>query len=223
MSASTAPPAPSSTATSMPPPDPRFATLASEEQIARTIAALEQNGIHAVVVTRREDAVQAVLDLIPPGAKVLDAASQTLATLGLTETLADVSRFHGLRSELMRLREAKDSDGMRRLAASPDVVVGSVHALTEKGQAVIASATGSQLAPYAYGAGRVIWVVGTQKIVPDLDGAFDRIQKYTYPLENARALKAYGAPSFVAKLLVVNREFAPGRIHVVLLRENLGF
>jgi len=223
MSASTAPPTPTPTAPSVPSPDLRFATLASEDQIARTVAALEQNGIHAVVASSRAEAVQAVLDLIPPGAQVLDAPSQTLAALGLTETLADATRFHGVRAELMRLREAKDMDGLRKLAGVADVVVGSVHALTEKGQAVIASATGSQLAPYVYGAGRVIWVVGTQKIVPDLDMAFARIQNYTYPLENARALKAYGAPSFVAKLLVVNREFLPGRIHVVLLRENLGF
>ncbi|MCI4360589.1 MAG: lactate utilization protein [Thermoplasmata archaeon] len=208
---------------SSPAPDPRFARLASEEQVQRTIAALQQNGIQAVVVSSREEAVRAVLDLIPPGASVLDATSQTLAGLGIPERLAGVPQSKSIRGELMRLHKDGRGDEARRLGSSPDVVVGSVHALTENGQAVVASATGSQLAPYAYGAGRVIWVVGTQKIVPDLATAFDRVDRYALPLESERALKAYGRGSAIAKLLVVNREFAPGRVHVVLLRENLGF
>ena len=201
----------------------RFGELATEAQIQATVAALEQNGISTTVAATRADAVAAVLDRIPPGSEVLDATSQTLAALGLDVALADPARFHDIRAELMRLRKENQPDAMRKLGASPDVIVGSVHAITEKGQVVIASATGSQLGPYASGAGKVIWVVGAQKIVPDLDTAFQRIQEYSLPLESERAMKAYGFASFVAKVLVVNREFTPGRVHVVLLRENLGF
>ncbi|MCI4321301.1 MAG: lactate utilization protein [Thermoplasmata archaeon] len=201
----------------------RFGELASEERLRTAVVALEQNGISTTVVSTRAEAVQAVLDRIPSGSEVLDAPSQTLVALGLDVALADPARFHDIRAELMRLREEKKSDAQRKLGASPDVIVGSVHAITEKGQVVIASATGSQLAPYVSGAGKVIWVAGTQKIVADLDAAFQRVQEYTLPRESERAMKAYGFPSFVAKLLVVNREFTPGRIHLVLIRENLGF
>jgi L-lactate utilization protein LutC len=143
--------------------------------------------------------------------------------LGLDETLADPSKFRNIRQELMRLRKENAVEALRKLGAAPEVIVGSVHAITERGQVVIASASGSQLGPYGFGAGKVIWVAGTQKIVPDLDAAFQRIQEYTLPLESERAQAAYGFPSFVGKLLVVQREHVPGRIHLVLIREKLGF
>ena len=204
-------------------PDARFGRMATEEQIRGTISALTQNGIQATVVQDRAEAIRTVLGLIPPGSEVLDATSQTLVALGLNEALADPARFHNIRPELMRLAQEKKSDAQRKLGGAPGVIVGSVHAITEKGQVVIASATGSQLAPYVYGAGKVIWVAGTQKIVPDLDAAFERVREYALPRESARAMKAYGKPSFVAKLLVINREFQPERLHLILIRENLGF
>jgi hypothetical protein len=204
-------------------PKSRFSELATEEQIQRVIAALGANGITASVVRDRAEAVRTVLDLIPNRSEVLDGSSQTLVALGLNESLADPSRFRNIRAELLRLRQEKQDDAQRKLGAAPDVIVGSVHAITEKGQVVIASASGSQLGPYVYGAGKVIWVAGTQKIVPDLDTAFQRIEEYTLPLESARAQAAYGFSSFVGKLLVIQREHVPGRIHLVLIRENLGF
>jgi acyl-CoA hydrolase len=99
---------------------------------------------------------------------------------------------------------------MRRIGASPDYVVGSVPAVTEHGEVIVASASGSQLAPYAYGAGAVIWVVGSQKIVPDRDAAFKRIYEYSFPREDERAREAYGIGSGVNKVLVVNRELHAG-------------
>jgi L-lactate utilization protein LutC len=95
--------------------------------------------------------------------------------------------------------------------------------LTETGSAIIASKTGSQLGPYVSGAAKVIWVVGSQKIVPNLEEGFKRVEEYSLPLENVRAMKAYGMTSSVDKLLVVNREITPGRITVVIVKENLGF
>lgn len=197
--------------------------MPSEERLRATVAALEQNGIRTVIAADRAAAVRIALELIPPGSEVFDATSQTLVALGLDKALADPSRFHNIRADLSRLSQEKKGGAQRKLGAAPDVVVGSVHAITEKGQVVIASATGSQLGPYAFGAGKVVWVAGTQKIVPDLESALQRIQEYTLPRESARALKAYGTPSFVSKLLVIQREFQPERLHLVLLRENLGF
>ncbi|MCI4354187.1 MAG: lactate utilization protein [Thermoplasmata archaeon] len=219
--ASTAQPLPAVPAERSAPLD--FARLASHEQIRATVAALEQNGIHAIVAEDRADAVRTVLSLIPPDSEVLDATSQTLVALGLTEALADPARFQNLRPALGRLAQEKKPREQRKLGAAPDVIVGSVHAVTEQGQVVVASATGSQLGPYAYNAGRVIWVVGTQKIVPDLATAFQRVEEHSFPLENARAQKVYGMGSFLGKHLVVSREFQAGRITLVFVPENLGF
>ena len=116
-----------------------------------------------------------------------------------------------------------EADEIRRLAAAPDVMLGSVHAVTESGTLVTASASGSQLGPYASGAGKVILIVGTQKIVSDLDEAFRRIEEYAFPLEDARAEAEYGIHSGVNKVLIVNRELTPGRITVVFVDEALGF
>jgi L-lactate utilization protein LutC len=204
-------------------PNPRFAQLATDAQIARAVDALEANGIHALVAASAAEAKRIVLELLPPGAQVFDSTSKTLTELGLAEEINRPGAYESVRPRLMALAQEGKSQEQRRLGASPDVIVGSVHAVTERGQVVIASASGSQLGPYASGAGTVIWVAGTQKIVPDLETAFDRIREYTFPLENARAQAAYGMGSAIAKLLVVQKEFQPGRITLVLVKENLGF
>jgi len=98
-----------------------------------------------------------------------------------------------------------------------------VHAVTEQGQVIVASMTGGQVGPYASGAGTVIWVVGAQKIVRDLEEGLRRIREYSYPLEDARAREAYGIASGINKVLIVNREVVPGRITVILVKEKLGF
>jgi hypothetical protein len=69
----------------------------------------------------------------------------------------------------------------------------------------------------------VVWIVGAQKIVPTLDEAMKRLHEYTYPLEDARALKAYGVHSGINKLLIVNREINPKRTTMIIVKENLGF
>jgi hypothetical protein len=115
------------------------------------------------------------------------------------------------------------ADEIRRLSAAPDVMLGSVHAVTETGSLLAASMGGSQLGPYVSGAGRVILVVGTQKIVSDLEEGLRRINEYAFPLEDARAQAAYGIHSAVNKVLIINHEIVPGRITVVLVDEVLGF
>ncbi len=95
--------------------------------------------------------------------------------------------------------------------------------MTQTGQVLIASNTGSQLSPYAYGARHVVWVVGTQKIVKDFAEGLQRINEYSLPLENERAQQAYGKGSNVSKILIVNKEVQPGRITIILVKEKLGF
>ncbi|HKS59646.1 MAG TPA: LUD domain-containing protein [Thermoplasmata archaeon] len=212
------PSSPSSNESSSP-----FGSLPADSAIERTVRALELNGISPIVVPDAESALRVVLGLIPPGAEVFDATSRTLADSGIAARLQDAARFRPVRPRLMKLRSEGAQAEQRKLGAAPDYVVGSVHAVTERGEVLIASATGSQLGPYAFGAGKVIWVVGAQKIVPDLDHAFRRLREYTFPLEDARARQVYGTGSAVGKVLLVQRELQVGRITMVIVKEKLGF
>ncbi|MEV0699620.1 LUD domain-containing protein [Saccharopolyspora sp. NPDC050389] len=112
---------------------------------------------------------------------------------------------------------------MRTYAATPDVVVGSVHAATEDGHLVVASEDGEQLGPYSYTAGMAVWVVGAQKVVPSIAAALRRIETYSYPLEDNRSRALRGRPVALSKILIVSKETSPGRAHVVLVREPIGF
>jgi hypothetical protein len=201
----------------------RFASLADEASVARTAAALEANGITALRAADAAAAKRIVLDLIPDGSQVHHGASQSLDVSGIAEEIESSGRYDPVRPRMFSMDRETQADEIRRLTASPDVMLGSVHATTETGSLVAASASGSQLGPYAAGAGKVILVVGTQKIVSDLAEAQRRIDEYAFPLEDARAQAAYGVHSGVNKLLVINREWMPGRTTVVLVDEVLGF
>jgi len=204
-------------------PNMEFARLASDEDIATVVAALTANGMAASMVEFRAEARSRVLDLLPEGAEVYTALSQTLETLGLHEEINTSSRYISLRSQVDHLgREGRLSRAGRLLMASPEYLIGSVHAVTHQGQVLIASGSGSQLAGYAFGASHVIWVVGAQKIVRNVDEGLRRIWEYSYPLENERMQTRYGMDSFPAKILLVEGEM-PGRISVLLVKEALGF
>src|SRR5690242_15992854 len=203
--------------------DSEFTQLASEEQIAKTVQAVEDHGMRAVVFESGQEARSYVLDLIPSGAQVYNSPSRTLELIGLVEDIEHPTRFQSVRAQLLSLDRVTQRTEMRKLGASPDVLVGSVHAITEQGEIMIASATGSQLGPAASGAGMVIWVVGTQKLVHTLEDGFRRIREYSLPLESERTQRVYGQSSAINKLLIINGEVYPGRITVVLVKQNLGF
>ena len=204
-------------------PNQVYANLASDEQIARTQQALEANGIHVIVAENGADAKKKLFDVLPAGAEVFIASSTTLNTLGVPEAIDQSGKYDSVRTKLSKLDPKTQGREMQKLGATPEYVLGSVHAVTESGNVIVASATGSQLGPYASTAAKVVWVVGAQKIVPNLDEGMKRLNEYTFPLEDARALKAYGVHSTIAKLLVVNREVIPGRITMIIVKENLGF
>jgi hypothetical protein len=201
----------------------RFGTLADDGQVRRTMAALEANGIRAHRAADLAEAKELVLDLIPEGAEVHSGASQSLENAGILVEIETSGRYQPLRPRIWSMDRATQADDIRKLSATPEVMLGSVHAVTETGSLLTASMSGSQLGPYASGAGRVILLVGTQKIVADLDDALRRIDEYAFPLEDARAQAAYGIRSAVNKVLIINREITPGRITVVFVDEVLGF
>ncbi len=202
-------------------PNTAYAHLASDEQIERTVKALEANGIRTLVVANAEEACAKLFEILPAGVEVFTATSRTLDTLGVQSEIDQ--RYDSVRVKLAGLDPKTQGREMAKLGATPEVILGSVHAVTETGSLVIASATGSQLAGYASAAAKVVWLVGAQKIVPNLDEAMKRLYEYTYPLEDERALQVYGVNSGVNKLLIVHREVTPGRATLILIKENLGF
>jgi LUD domain len=200
-----------------------FAELASDERMASAAATLERNGVRAVVVATGGEARSLVRSLLVEGAEVFNNTSRTLETIGVAEDIERSGRYQSLRLRLYQMDREMQGHEMRMLAAAPEYVVGSVHAVTEDGSLLIASASGSQLGPLVSGAEHVILVIGGQKVVADLDTGLRRIYEYCLPLEDERARRAYGVPSGVNNILVINRVLVPGRVTAILVRERLGF
>jgi hypothetical protein len=201
----------------------RFATSADDTSVQRAAAALEANGITVLRAADAAEAKRIVLDLIPEGSQVHHGASESLDAAGITQEIETSGRYEDIRSRTFSMDRETQADEIRHLGASPDFMLGSVHAVTETGSLITASMSGSQLGPYGSGAGQVILVVGTQKIVSDLEEGLRRIDEYSFPLEDARAQAAYGIHSGVNKILIIHREIIPGRIIVVFVDEVLGF
>lgn len=204
-------------------PDPKYAHLAAEDQVERTATHLEDRGFEVVVVETAEQAQREVLSRIPSGSEVFDASSRTLEETGIAKALAEAEGIALLKPRLYAMDRTTQGAEIRRLSQAPEVIVGSVHAVTEDGQVLVGSGSGSQLGPYAYGAGRVIWVVGSQKIVPDLEEGLARLERYSLPLEDARALQVYGVHSSLNRILIVRGESQPGRTAIVIVKQKLGF
>ena len=204
-------------------PNQEFAKLASDEQIKRTANALEANNIHAIIAKDGVEAKRLFFELIPDGAEIFLGASVTLEKLGIKDEVDKSGRFDALRPKMFAMNRETQGREIRKLGGTPDYAAGSVHAVTEDGHILIASNTGSQLGPYASGAGKVIWVVGAQKIVKDLHEGLRRIQEYCYPREDEHLRQLYKVGTSVSKVLIVNREFRPGRITMIIVKEELGF
>jgi hypothetical protein len=147
----------------------------------------------------------------------------TLEVLGIKDEIDKSGRYNSLRPKMFAMDRATQGREIRRLGSAPDYAAGSVHAVTEDGQIMIASNTGSQLGPYASGAGKVIWVVGAQKLVKDLDEGMKRIYEYDLPLETEHMRQLYNAGTGVNKVLIVSREIRPNRITMIIVKEELGY
>lgn len=197
--------------------------LADKLTVEKVISALEPRNINAFYVESGQEAKEKVLSLLPKGSRVLTSTSITLETIGLHDEIEESNEIKSVRKAYMSLNHEKDSDKIRELRSTPEIVIGSVHAVTEGGEVIIASNTGSQLAPYAYSAKKVIWVVGTQKIVKDIDEGMKRIREYIVPLEEKHMQSLYGVGTNISKLLILNKEKAKDRITLIFVNEVLGF
>ena len=204
-------------------PIEEYAKQATDEKIDRTSKALEANGIQTLIAETGADAKRLFLELIPEGSEVFLSSSVTLEQLGIVADVDQSGKFDAVRPRMYAMNRETQGREIRKLIAAPDFAAGSVHAVTEDGHVLIASATGSQLGPYASGAGRVIWVVGAQKIVKDLNDGLRRLNEHVVPLEEEHMQQLYKVGTAVNEMLIVNRATRPGRITMILVKEELGF
>ncbi len=192
---------------------------ATPEIMEKTVAALRSRGFEALAVENGAAARDKLLSLVPEDAEVMSMTSRTLDTLEIPPVLNGYPR--AVRPRLGD--SALSPQEKKKLGSAPEIAVGSVHAVTQDGRVLLASASGSQLPAHIFGAGKVIWIVGSQKIVPDVESGQKRIEEYVFPLEDARAQQAYGRHSAINYLLIMNASPVPGRITLILTPEKLGF
>ncbi len=202
----------------------KWEKLADEKRVDNTVESLRSNGLEVFVVDNGEEARKKVLELLPLGAEVMTATSITIDTIGVSREILESGKYDSVRNKLDSMDRKTQGAEMKKLGATPQYILGSVHAVTEDGKVLVASASGSQLPAYSYGSNKVIWVVGTQKIVKNMEECMKRIYEHSLPLESERARKVYGiAGSSVNKLFILNKESQPGRITMILVKERLGF
>ncbi len=200
-----------------------YIKIPSKIEIDKTIQSLKNNGINAYLAKDKDDAKKKVFSLIDHKKEIMTMTSITLDELGITSEINSV-KFNSVRKKFENMDKKSQHLEMQRMGAAPEIAIGSVHAVTEDGKVIVASNTGSQMPAYVYGANEVIWVVGIQKIVKNLDEGLKRIYDYVLPLESERARKAYGVEgSFVSKLLVFNKEIRENRIHLIFVPEKIGY
>ncbi len=199
-----------------------FSAPVSKAEIDSLAANLRDRNFEVVIVDSAAEVKDAVIQRIPEGAQVHSGKSKTLEDAGVFKELMESDRYDFIRRRTMKMDRATQGNEIRKLGAAPDVMLGSVQAVTQAGQLVVTSASGSQIGPYASGAGKLILVVGSQKIVPDLDSAIRRIEEYVFPWEDARLREQMGIGTAITRTLIIERDFRPGRTTVVLVREPIG-
>ena len=200
-----------------------FSAPAPEAELDALAEKLRERNFEVVIVQNGEEAKAEVLNRIPEGARVHSGKSKTLEDAGLFKEFMENERYDFVRRTTMKLDLRTQRDDIRKLGAAPDVMVNSAHAITESGQIVITSASGSQIGPIASGAGKLILVIGSQKIVPDLDTAFRRIRDYVFPYEDARLREQMGVGTKLTRVLILEQaDYSPGRSTVILVRQPVG-
>lgn len=203
-----------------------FNTLASQESINKTVKSLIANGFQAEVVENKSEALEKIKSLIPQNASVHNGSSTTLQEIGFIDYLkSDTHRWNNLHARILAEKDPEKQSKLRRESAFSDYYLGSVHALSETGEMVIASNTGSQLPHLVFTSPNIILVVGTQKITPTLENALQRLEEYVVPLEDKRLMSVYNAHTTHAKTLILYKEnpMMGRKIKVILVKEKLGF
>jgi len=204
--------------------DPTLDELADDETVEETVENLEAHGFDVVLVDTPEAALDAVKSVIPAGASVMNGHSTTLEEIGFVEYLGEGDHdWESLPDEVWGIDDDAERQAARRDAQTADYFLGGINAIAQTGELVAADMSGSRIGAYPFAAGNVVIVSGTNKIVPTLDDALDRLESVAYPLENERAQDAYGVESAIAKQLIFRHEMEEGRTTVVLVQDQLGY
>lgn len=204
----------------------KYDELATGVSITKTIELLAQHNVQAELVNTGAEALEKIKTLIPAGASVMNGASVTLEQVGFVELLkAGNHGWNNLHAAIVAEPDQAKQAELRKQALSSDYYLGSVHALSETGEFIIASNTGSQLPHIVYSSRNLIFVVGAQKIVPSLAEAFTRLEKYVVPLENVHMQEKYGVVTAISKIVVFKQEnkMMGRNVHMILVNEKLGF
>lgn len=199
-----------------------YTARASEAELQALAERLRARNYEVVIVDNGEQAKAEVLARIPEHASVHSGKSKTLEDAGIFKELMEDERYDFIRRRTMNMDRRTQMREIQQMGATPDVMINSAHAVTTDGQIVVTSASGSQLGPISSGAAHVILVIGSQKIVPDLAAAFRRIREHVFPYEDARLREQLGVGTKIARTLVLDQDFMPGRTTVVLVRDPIG-
>ena len=200
-----------------------FEQISSDERIARTASALEAHGIRTLVAEDGDEARRLFFQIVPEGAEVFLSASVTLEKLGIKDIIDNSGKYDPLRPKMSAMDRKTQAREIRKMGAAPDYAAGSVQAVTEDGRVLIASNTGSQIGPFASGAGKVIWVVGAQKLVKDVEEGLRRIEEYCIPLEEQHMQDLYKMSTSMSNVLIFNREIRPDRVTMIIVKQAVGF
>jgi LUD domain len=199
-----------------------FAAPASESELESLADRLRERNFEVVIVDSASQAKAAVMERIPAGSQVHSGKSKTLEDAGVFEELMASDRYDFIRRRTLKMDRRTQGDEIRKLSSAPDIMLGSVQAVTEAGQLLFASASGSQIGPLGSGAGKLILVIGSQKIVPDLDSDLRRIREHVMPYEDARLREQIGLSTKLTRVLIMEQDYAPGRTTIVLVRNSIG-
>ncbi len=200
--------------------------LANKKVIDETIKNLATNNVEAIFVKNGAMALEKIKELIPAGASVMNGGSITLETIGFVEYLkGDQHSWNNLHETILNEKDPQKQAALRKQATLSDYYLGSVHALTKTGEFLIASNSGSQLPHVVFSSPNLIFVVGAQKIVANLDKAMKRLEEYVIPLEDHRMMERHKAHTYPSKILIFKREspFSRRKITMIMVNEVLGF
>lgn len=202
-----------------------WAELASEETVKQTMEALKARDVHAELLPDRAGALKRLVELIPAGAELSTVASTTLEEIGFIDLLKSGNHpWHNFKAKIVAERDPVKQRELCIKSTTAEYYLGSVHAVTQSGEVIVASNTGSQLAPYAYSARNVIWVVGIQKIIVDFEEGMRRVREYCLPLEVQRMKREGYAGSAIGKILIFERETVDYRaVTLLFVNDKLGF
>jgi len=170
-------------------------TWFNEKRAGRVVAALQKVNINAMYAPNKARALAAILDMIPEGARVARGDSMSVDQVGVLEELKKRNRNEILDpferdAAGYTILKGKERYNAQRMAFLADVFITGANAVTLDGKIVSTDAVGNRVAPVLFGPEKVILVIGTNKIVNDLESARQRIREVAAPINAKRhALK----------------------------------